>query len=65
MWLYLIGFIIVLFVVVFSIFAFLSNSIILYILAFVMLSIGLIVAGGFLTWLCVMMINAIAFAITE
>ena len=64
MWLYLIGFIIVLFVVVFSIFAFLSDSIILYILAFIMLSIGLIVAGGFLTWLCVMMINAIALAIT-
>ena len=65
MWLYLIGFIIVLFVVAFSIFAFLSDSIILYILAFIMLSIGLIVAGGFLTWLCVMMVNAIALAITK
>ena len=65
MWLYLIGFIIVLFIVAFSIFAFLSDSIILYILAFIMLSIGLIVAGGFLTWLCVMMVNAIALAITK
>lgn len=65
MWLFLIGFIIVLFVVAFSIFAFLSDSIILYILAFIMLSIGLIVAGGFLTWLCVMMVNAIALAITK
>ena len=65
MWLYLIGFIIVLFVVAFSIFAFLSDSIVLYVLAFIMLSIGLIVAGGFLTWLCVMMVNAIALAITE
>lgn len=64
MWLYLIGFIIVLFVVAFSIFAFLSDSIVLYVLAFIMLSIGLIVAGGFLTWLCVMMVNAIAIAIT-
>lgn len=65
MWLYLIGFIIVLFVVVFSIFAFLSDSIILYILAFIMLSIGLIVAGGFLTWVCVMIVNVIALAITN
>ena len=65
MWLYLIGFIIVLFIVAFSIFAFLSDSIILYILDFIMLSIGLIVAGGFLTWLCVMMVSAVALAITE
>ena len=63
MWLYLIGFIIVLFILVFSILAYLSDSIILYILAFIMLSIGLIVAGGFLTWICVMMINAIALVI--
>lgn len=65
MWLYFVGFIIVLFVVAFSIFAFLSDSIILYILAFIMLSIGLIVAGGFLTWLCVMIVNAIALAVAE
>lgn len=65
MWLYLIGFILVLFVVVFSIFAFSSDSIVLYILAFIMLSIGLIVAGGFLSWVCVMIVNAIALAITK
>ena len=65
MWLYLIGFIIVLFVVAFSIFAFSSDSIILYILAFIMLSIGLIVAGGFLTWMCVMIVNAIAIAVAK
>lgn len=65
MWLYLIGFIIVLFVVAFSIFAFSSDSIILYILAFIMLSICLIVAGGFLSWVCVMIVNAIAIALTK
>lgn len=65
MWLFLIGFIIVLLVVAFSIFALSSNSIILYILAFIMLSIGLIVAGGFLTWICVMIVNVIALAVAE
>ena len=65
MWLYLIGFIIVLFVVVFSVFAFSSDSIVLETLAFIMLSIGLIVAGGFLSWVCVMIVNAIALAITK
>lgn len=65
MWLYLIGFIIVLFVVAFSVFAFSSDSIVLATLAFIMLSIGLIVAGGFLSWVCVMIVNAIALAITK
>ena len=65
MWLYLIGFIIVLFVVVFSLFAIWSDLTIMYILAFIMLSIGLIVAGGFLSWVCVMLVNAIALAITK
>lgn len=65
MWLFLIGFIIVLLVVAFSIFALSSNSIILYILAFIMLSIGLIVAGGFLTCICVMIVNVIALAVAE
>lgn len=65
MWLFLIGFIIVLLVVAFSIFALSSNSIILYILAFIMLSIGLIVAGGFLTWICVMIVNVIALTIDK
>lgn len=65
MWLYLIGFIIVLFVVAFSIFAFSSDSIILYISAFIMLSIGLIVAGGFLSWICAMIVNVIALAVDQ
>lgn len=65
MWLYLIGCIIALFVIVFSIFTLSSDSTIIFILNFIMLSIVLIVAGGFLTWLCVMMVNAIALAITE
>lgn len=65
MLMFLTGFIIVLFVVAFSLFAIWSDSIILYILAFIMLSIGLIVAGGFLTWMCVMIVNAITLALTK
>ena len=65
MLMFLTGFIVVLIVVVFSIFAILSDSIVLGILAFIMLSIGLIVAGGFLTFVCIMIINVIALAITK
>ena len=65
MWLYLIGFILALLVIVFSIFTLSSDSTILFILNFIMLSIVLIVAGGFLTWVCVMIVNAIIFVITE
>lgn len=64
MLMFLTGFIVVLIVVIFSIFALLSDSIVLGMLAFIMLSIGLIVSGGFLTWVCLMMFNAIIFAIT-
>lgn len=65
MLMFLTGFIVVLIVVIFSIFALLSDSIVLGILAFIMLSIGLIVAGGFLTWICVMIVNVIALAVAE
>lgn len=65
MLMFLTGFIVVLIVVIFSIFAILSDSIVLCILAFIMLSIGLIVAGRFLTLVCIMIINVIALAITK
>lgn len=65
MWLYLIGFIIVLFVVAFSLFAIWSDLTIMYILAFIMLSICLIVSGGLLTWICVMIAIAITLALTK
>ena len=65
MWLYLIGFILALLVIVFSIFTLSSDSTIIFILNFIMLSIVLIAAGGFLTWVCVMIVNAIIFVITE
>lgn len=65
MWLYLIGFIMALFVIVFSIFTLSSDSTILFILNVVMLSIVLIVAGGFLAWVCVMIVNVIALSIDK
>lgn len=65
MLLHFIGFIIALFVIVFSIFTLSSDSTILFMLNVIMLSIVLIVAGGFLSWICVMIVNVIALAIDK